>query len=88
LIDTFGWAGWRRSWQSIRPALKTYPDFRKLNMPEQTDCFMPFKNQWEKQFNRFLRGTESGFWQIRYQLPDNYKIEDLRYFTEFNIDVK
>jgi hypothetical protein len=23
-----------------------------------------------------------------YQLPENYKIEDLRYFTEFNIDVK
>jgi hypothetical protein len=23
-----------------------------------------------------------------YQLPDNYKIEDLRYFTEFTIDVK
>jgi len=23
-----------------------------------------------------------------YQLPDNYKIEDLRYFVEFNIDVK
>jgi protein-disulfide isomerase len=23
-----------------------------------------------------------------YQLPDNYKLEDLRYFTEFNVDVK
>ena len=23
-----------------------------------------------------------------YKLPDNYKIEDLRYFTEFNVDVK
>ncbi|GHT83771.1 hypothetical protein FACS189420_0140 [Bacteroidia bacterium] len=23
-----------------------------------------------------------------YQLPDNYKIEDLRYFTEFNVNVK
>ena len=23
-----------------------------------------------------------------YQLPENYKIEDLRYFTEFNVDVK
>jgi protein-disulfide isomerase len=23
-----------------------------------------------------------------YQLPENYKIEDLRYFTEFTIDVK
>jgi hypothetical protein len=23
-----------------------------------------------------------------YQLPDNYRIEDLRYFTEFNVDVK
>ena len=23
-----------------------------------------------------------------YKLPDNYKIEDLRYFTEFNFDVK
>jgi len=25
---------------------------------------------------------------IGYQLPDNYKIEDLRYFTEFNVNVK
>jgi hypothetical protein len=23
-----------------------------------------------------------------YQLPDNYRMEDLRYFTEFNVDVK
>ena len=23
-----------------------------------------------------------------YKLPENYKIEDLRYFTEFNIDIK
>ena len=23
-----------------------------------------------------------------YKLPDNYKIEDLRYFTEFNVNVK
>ena len=23
-----------------------------------------------------------------YKLPDNYKIEDLRYFTEFNVDIK
>jgi hypothetical protein len=23
-----------------------------------------------------------------YQLPENYKIEDLRYFTEFNVDIK
>ena len=23
-----------------------------------------------------------------YKLPDNYKIEDLKYFTEFNVDVK
>jgi len=23
-----------------------------------------------------------------YKLPDNYKIEDLRYFTEFNVEVK
>jgi len=23
-----------------------------------------------------------------YKLPDNYKIEDLRYFTEFNVDQK
>ena len=23
-----------------------------------------------------------------YQLPENYKIEDLLYFTEFNVDVK
>ena len=24
----------------------------------------------------------------RYKLPANYKIEDLRYFTEFNFDIK
>jgi len=23
-----------------------------------------------------------------FKLPDNYKIEDLRYFIEFNVDVK
>jgi protein-disulfide isomerase len=23
-----------------------------------------------------------------YQLPEHYKIEDLRYFAEFNVDVK
>jgi len=23
-----------------------------------------------------------------YKLPENYKIEDLKYFTEFNVDVK
>lgn len=23
-----------------------------------------------------------------YQLADNYKIEDLKYFTEFNVDIK
>jgi len=22
-----------------------------------------------------------------YQLPENYKVEDLRYFTEFNIEI-
>jgi len=23
-----------------------------------------------------------------YQLPENYKVEDLRYFTEFNVEIK
>jgi mannosyltransferase OCH1-like enzyme len=67
LVDTCGWASWRRSWQEVKAALKTYPNFRKSSLLANISAFRPFKNQWQKQFDRYLHGRENGFWQIRYQ---------------------
>jgi len=87
LADTHNIAQIFADWFEKGKALRDdYFKARGLNMENQAiETEFQKHEAWRKKTQ--IRATPTVL-VTGYQLPENYKVEDLRYFTEFNVDIK
>ena len=67
LVNTYGWAGWRRVWKDINKELKTFSFFKKSKTIEKIASHRPFKLQWNNHFKWFLEDKKDNMWESKYR---------------------
>lgn len=65
LTHVWGWASWRRVWQSRLAMNDTFEQLEKLDYLSYLPSHAPFQNYWETYF-RLANATEKQCWDFRY----------------------